>query len=113
MTPRTNFLPPPMSFNWPRLPGQSTAPVWRGEYFSIGSVKTQGLCYHETKSGWSNELTRMNEEVVGSNHYIDKASRKNAIRSLFPVLKQSSPTILEVGCSSGFLLEDLRLKAKH
>lgn len=99
--------------NWPSLPDKPFIPIWNGEEFLIGSERLKVLCYHETTSGWSNELTQMHEDFAGSDHYIDRASRQNAINLLSPVLKQSSPVILEIGCSSGFLLKDLQRVAKH
>lgn len=71
------------------------------------------LSYHETESGWNERLTKLHEEATGASHFIDRASRKNAIRALSAVLQKSNPAILEVGSSSGFLLEDLQRQAKH
>lgn len=65
------------------------------------------------QSGWSDDLTQMHEETAGENHFIDRASRKNAINSISPILVRPVVAILEVGCSSGFLLEDLQRRASH
>lgn len=98
---------------WPPLPSQHVAPVWTGTDFVIGNERAPVLCYQAADSGWNNDLTRMHEEVAGAHHYIDRASRRNAIRALAPVLSRRRPVILEVGCSSGFLLQDLRRTARH
>lgn len=102
-----------MSISWPPLPGQTVAPVWNGQEFVIGAERSKVLCYHETKSGWNHPLTLLHEEAAGEHHYIDRASRQNAVDALAPVLRRRNPVILEVGCSSGFFLEDLRRKTSE
>ncbi len=98
---------------WPPLAPNEPAPVWTGRDFLIGTTRAPILRYHRTESGWTGDLTQMHEETAGENHFIDEASRKNAINSLSPILKQPDTAILEVGCSSGFLLEELQRKASH
>lgn len=97
---------------WPPLDDGLT-PHWTGEHFELGATKTPVLCYHSTQSGWSKELTSFHEESIGADHYIDVASRLNALQSLNTALKKPSPVIMEVGCSSGFFLESLKKKAPH
>lgn len=101
------------SFKWTPLTCDGPIPVWTGMEFVIGSKRTPVLCYHEASSGWSNELTEMHEDIIGADHYIDRSSRQNAMNFLSPILKKPAPVILEIGCSSGFLLKELRHKAKH
>lgn len=98
---------------WPVLPAQGIAPVWTGSDFVVGTEHVPVVAYHETTSGWTDNLTQMHEACAGSRHYIDRASRQRAMRSLAPVLRRPDPLILEVGCSSGFLLEELRRAAPH
>jgi len=100
------------SIEWPAIDG-GLIPQWTGEEFIVDSTKTPVLCYHSTKSGWSEELTSLHEESAGSEHYMDRASRKHAIQSLGAVLQYPSPVILEVGCSSGFFLQALKARALH
>ena len=65
------------------------------------------LCYTQTDSNWSDALTRLHEQEAGSQHPIDKASRRLAIRTISEFCKSTDPLVLQVGCSSGFLLEEL------
>jgi SAM-dependent methyltransferase len=55
-------------------------------------------------SGWTDELTGFHEDTAGEHHYIDIASREHAIRSLLKWVTVAAPVILDIGCSSGFLL---------
>jgi SAM-dependent methyltransferase len=66
------------------------------------------LGYGVQHSNWTDELTTFHEEYAGQHHFIDCASRRHAIQQIRRFVKVSDPVILEVGCSSGFLLRDLR-----
>lgn len=61
-------------------------------------------------SGWTDDLTIMHEETAGSNHFIDQASRQHALEQLHKHVRGENPVVLEVGCSSGFML---RLMCEH
>jgi len=99
------------SFPWPDLPG-GVRPEWTGRGFRIGD-KTLPVLEFDTEaeqagtSGWTAELTRLHEEVAGEDHPIDCASRAWALRGLRRHLSSETGTILEIGCSSGYLLTDL------
>lgn len=69
---------------------------------------TSILAYRTGGSGWTDELTSFHEDTAGSSHYIDIASRENAARSLQRHLRSPGPVIMDIGCSSGLLLELLR-----
>ncbi len=85
--------------------------TWDGRQFVGDSGGTcEVLCYDETPSNWSDELTRFHEQEGGRHHPIDEASRALALRSLERYCKGSEPVVLEVGCSSGYFLEDLRAR---
>jgi SAM-dependent methyltransferase len=49
----------------------------------------------------------MHEREASSSHPIDLASRALAIESMKLIKAEGRPVILDVGCSSGFLVEDL------
>jgi len=66
------------------------------------------LCYRGGSSGWTDDLTTFHEETAGPNHFIDRASRRHAVREVKRHASGAHPVVLEVGCSSGFLLEELR-----
>lgn len=59
-------------------------------------------------SGWDDALTAVHEDATGSDHPIDIASRNTALRSLARYLRDGRGTILEIGCSSGYLLPLIR-----
>jgi SAM-dependent methyltransferase len=50
----------------------------------------------------------MHEDVAGAAHPIDVASRRHAVDQLRRHLPRADGVVLEVGCSSGYLLRDMR-----
>ena len=94
-------------FPWPPLPGNSTTPIWDGEQFLVNGELRDLLCYEFAESHWTSELTELHEAEAGSNHPIDQASRALAIQSMQRSLPQRDAIVLDVGCSSGFLLQEL------
>jgi SAM-dependent methyltransferase len=96
------------AFDWP--PVRGVRPQWTGRGFRVGDRSCPVLNYDADESGWSEDLTLFHEEVAGDGqHPIDVASRRRARRALKQHLHDSTErnAILEVGCSSGFLLHDL------
>lgn len=93
-------LPPP--------PGFHNAPVWTGHGFQVDGQFVDVLSYRVGASGWSDELTEFSEDFAGEDHYMDVASRERAYRALARNLAASSPTLMDVGCSSGFMLKTLK-----
>jgi SAM-dependent methyltransferase len=59
------------------------------------------------KPGWTDELTRFHEQHAGDDHWIDIASRRRASMMLARY-GPATGRVLDVGCSSGFLLQELR-----
>lgn len=96
------FVLPPVIENGPN-------PLWTGQGFQIGHEQNKVLHYSTNNKGWCDDLTEFHENVAGENYFIDKASRNHTIYQLKTALKQASkPAILEVGCSSGFMLHEIR-----
>jgi ubiquinone/menaquinone biosynthesis C-methylase UbiE len=95
-------------FPWPIIGERETAPIWEDDHFIIGSERFEILTYSESESAWSPELTALHEKEASTSHPIDIASRTMAIESMKLIQGRSGPIILDVGCSSGFLVEDLR-----
>src|SRR5262249_33877048 len=56
---------------------------------------------------WSAELEELHEES-GRDHFIDVWTRRSVLQRLGPL--PSHPVIVDLGCSTGYLLEDLREK---
>ncbi len=95
---------------WPVPPDATAAPQWREGRFWLDGQPRRVLCYDAADSHWSAELTDLHEAEAGSRHPIDRASRRLAVRSLVEYLpaRGPAPLILDVGCSSGFVIEEIR-----
>ncbi len=100
------------SFPWPPPPGSSVQPKWDGHCFNWGNQTSRVLAYDAEVSHWSDYLTSLHEIEAGANHPIDRASRRLAVSSM-QRLTVAAPIILDAGCSSGFVLEDLRQTLPH
>jgi ubiquinone/menaquinone biosynthesis C-methylase UbiE len=94
-------------FPWPIIGDRKTFPSWDGSQFTVGSDRFEILAYSESESAWSPELTELHEKEASTTHPIDMASRAMAIESMKLIRDRPNPVILDVGCSSGFLVEDL------
>jgi len=97
-----------IAYDWPALPGLNDKPVWTGQGFQVAQTIISVLSYEIGRSGWTDDLTRFHEETAGPDHFIDLASRCQALEQLNKYVKKPSPIVLEVGCSSGFMLRQLR-----
>ena len=99
------------SFPWPMPPGTATPPHWAGSAFAVDGETRAVLSYDADDSHWSAELTKLHEAEAGSTHPIDLASRRLAVQFLrehLPDREGGTPIVLDVGCSSGFVLEEIR-----
>ncbi len=95
-------------FPWPRLQGSDALPRWTGRSFMVGNLETEVLIFGESESAWSDELTAMHEAEATSSHPMDLASRRLAVESMRDLTGRPDAIILDIGCSSGFLIQDLR-----
>ena len=83
--------------------------VWNGGAFVRSGTSTRVLAYEVGESGWSDELTELHESATESGaHFNDVASRNHAINELKRALGSKPASIMEVGCSAGHLLADMR-----
>jgi SAM-dependent methyltransferase len=83
--------------------------MWNGGAFIRSGKSTRVLAYEVGESGWSDELTELHESATESGtHFIDVASRDHAIKELKRTLGTKPVSIMEVGCSAGHLLADMR-----
>jgi len=94
-------------FDLPPPAGYLVSPKWDGRNFVFGGQSTPVLEYNENLAGWLDSLTALHEEVVGDNHPIDLASRNDAVAQVKKVIPFPEAVIMEIGCSSGFLIRDL------
>jgi SAM-dependent methyltransferase len=95
------------NFPWPRPPGAQQTPMWRDNAFILGHERRRILAFHTTDSHWTSELTTLHDEEAGSDHPIDRASRRLAVDSLRRFVTIERPVILDVGCSSGHVLKEI------
>jgi ubiquinone/menaquinone biosynthesis C-methylase UbiE len=100
-------------FPWPVAPGDNTAPAWTGTGFMVGDRSMRVVSYQTEPSHWSEDLTALHETESGRDHAIDRASRRLVVRTMRRLAGLSSPIILDVGCSSGYILEELRSRLPH
>ena len=97
-------------FPWPSVPGMIELPKWVGDGFLTNGKKHGSLiCYNQTDSNWSEHLTELHEQEAGNGqHSIDIASRHLALSSFRKLANNDEALLLEVGCSSGYLLQDFQ-----
>jgi hypothetical protein len=57
-------------------------PIWEGHGFLINGKRVSVLEYSENFFGWSDDLTALHENSLGSSHPIDVASRQYALTQL-------------------------------
>ncbi len=100
-----------LAFPHPMDPSRTVA--WNGEAFDVDGQTVRVLGYDIAESGWTDELTQLHEEVGGSDHFIDVASRAHAVEEVVRCAGSDCSTILEVGCSSGFLLREMLARLPH
>jgi SAM-dependent methyltransferase len=94
---------------FPPVSAGEESPVWNGDAFVRSGKSTRVLAYEVGESGWSDELTELHESATeAGSHFIDVASRRCAINELKRTIGSKSAWIIEVGCSAGHLLADMR-----
>jgi SAM-dependent methyltransferase len=93
----------------PSLP-DGRVPRWAGNTWIADGECIPYLSYTANFDGWSDDLTSLHERDGSSLHPIDVASRESALDSLSAFGFPANGTLLEIGSSSGYLLEELRNK---
>lgn len=97
-----------LPFSLPPPDGSRSSPEWINAGFWLGDKVVPVLEYNENFAGWSDDLTALHEDAAGESHPIDIASRDDALAQLrFNLRHLVKPAILEIGCSSGFLLKNM------
>lgn len=98
-----------INYPWPALPNQTHEPVWTGHGFEADNQKIAVLSYPGGSSGWTDDLTNFHADTADSNHFIDRASRQNAVNQLVKHLAGvEAPVIMEIGCLAGLTLRQIR-----
>jgi SAM-dependent methyltransferase len=98
------------SLTLPHPSDASRTVVWTGKDFDLGNKRVKVLGYDVAPSGWTDDLTHLHEEAGGSDHFIDVASRGYAMDEVIRSLPNRPATILEIGVSSGFLLQEIKAR---
>ncbi len=102
-----------LPFILPPVTNHGALPIWEGNGFRIGDEFSKVLQYSINNLGWNDELTFFHEESAGDQHFIDRASRDHAIDQLKRNIHVENPLILEIGCSSGFMLQRMQKAFPH
>ncbi|HEY3960339.1 MAG TPA: class I SAM-dependent methyltransferase [Solirubrobacteraceae bacterium] len=89
-------------------PGADSIPGYDGGWIGEGPGRSPFLRYAERGPtvNWSEELEGLHEES-SREHFIDVWTRRAVLACVGPLPERA--TIADVGCSSGYLLEDLRI----
>ena len=98
------------NFPWPKYPPSINEVKWDGDSFVIAGTRTRVLSYQSDESHWSDDLTEMHESISGNNHPVDLASQRLAIESMRRVSTRENATLIDVGCSSGYIISELQMK---
>ncbi len=103
-----------LPFQLPPLSQDGPNPKWTGHDFQLGNERIKVLHYSSNQAGWNDELTHYHENAAGDNHFIDCASRQYTLNQLKKNLESiNNPTILEIGCSSGYMLQKIQACIPH
>ena len=94
-------------YHWPSVPALNGRPIFRNGSFEIDGQRFPFLQYHDLKSSWSEELTELHERERGRDHPIAMLSRSLAISAIARRCAASA-YVLDVGCSSGYLVKEVR-----
>ena len=91
-------------------PGASSLPAFQAGWLQPGSERLPFLNYvaDEHTVNWSEDLENLHEESSRT-HFIDVWTRRAMLARLGPL--PAAPTVIDLGCSTGYLLEDLRRAA--
>lgn len=90
-----------LGFTLPPLGDQQ--PRWTGAAFEVGGESRRVLAYGGQSEGWSNDLAMLQDES-GGQHFMENATRTQAINQLRRHLPPGRPVIMEVGCSGGYFI---------
>tara|TARA_B100001057_G_scaffold317785_1_gene318022 strand:+ start:46 stop:921 length:876 start_codon:yes stop_codon:yes gene_type:complete len=71
------------------------------------------LEFSKNTEGWTDELTEMADHHIDVNHPIDVASREMCIDFLEKYDMSEKKVVLEIGCSSGNLINKIKEKEKY
>jgi SAM-dependent methyltransferase len=89
-------------------PGRQSVPAFDGGWVTGNDTRAAYLDYAaQPATNWSEELEELHEEASRT-HFMDMWTRESIIRRLPPVAVGG--TIADLGCSTGYLLDDLSVR---
>jgi SAM-dependent methyltransferase len=89
-------------------PGRQSVPAFDDGWVTGGDTRAAYLDYAaEPATNWSEELEELHEEASRT-HFMDMWTRESILGRLPPLA--DGATIADLGCSSGYLLDDLRAR---
>jgi ubiquinone/menaquinone biosynthesis C-methylase UbiE len=90
-------------------PGAAELPAYDGGWAAEPGAREPFLSYVaiDPSVNWSAELEALHEESSRT-HFLDCWTRESILRGIAPT--QQEATIADIGCSTGHLLEDLRVR---
>jgi SAM-dependent methyltransferase len=94
-------------------PGASSVPPYDAGWQVDDGIRSPFLSYAAAEAedaNWSERIEDLHEESSRT-HFIDVWTRRAMLDRLGPIPREG--TVLEVGCSAGYLLEDLHRRASH
>jgi SAM-dependent methyltransferase len=94
-------------FPWPspaRPDGVNGAVRWVGEGFEVAGTRQPILSFDVSSPRWTGDLTSL-PQASSATHPVDVAARERAVGELRRHHMTRNATILDVGCSSGYLLD--------
>ena len=97
------------SLAFPHPTASARVVEWTGGAFDCDDRQVRVLAYDISSSGWTDELTHLHEETGGSAHLSTSPRAATPAKRSCAVLRGPT-TVLEIGCSSGFLLRELLAK---
>jgi SAM-dependent methyltransferase len=89
-------------------PGRDRLPPFERGWLGLDGGSEPYISYvrEDQAVNWSEDLEQLHEEST-RDHFIDVWTRRSMLARLGPL--PASPSIVDLGCSSGYLLEDLRV----
>lgn len=102
-----------LPFQLPPLSQNGSHPIWTGHDFQLDDERIKVLHYSSNNAGWNDEINTFHEDAL-ENHFLNKISRNYTLYQLTKnLLSVTQPTILEIGCSSGYMLRKIQQFIPH
>lgn len=98
-----------MTLTWINTDNNKQAVVWDGRSFTCGESKFRIFQYPVSVDGWDPYLAELMFSENDAGRPIGIASRRHTMSQIKKYIPECDPkTILEVGCSTGLMLEELQ-----